>query len=99
MKAVEVDINIMRSQINQLELTLARTQMTLDKLTERVESLQAMWNGPAHEEFNRQYELDRQRMENMCQMIRNMIDGMQQACISYSKYETEVADVVTSIRV
>ncbi len=99
MREIEVDSEILQSQINQLSDTLERTRETLNQLTERVESLQAMWNGPAHDEFNRQYELDRERMENMCQIIANIIEGMQQARIAYDQCENEVGDIVASISV
>lgn len=99
MREIEVDSEILQSQINQLSDTLERTRETLNQLTERVESLQAMWNGPAHDEFNRQYELDRERMENMCQIIANIIEGMQQARIAYDQCENEVSDIVASISV
>ena len=99
MREIEVDSVILQSQINQLTDTLERTRETLNQLTERVESLQAMWNGPAHDEFNRQYELDRERMENMCQIIANIIEGMQQARIAYDQCENEVGDIVASISV
>ncbi|MBQ9867552.1 MAG: WXG100 family type VII secretion target [Lachnospiraceae bacterium] len=99
MREIEVDSEILQSQINQLTDTLERTRETLNQLTERVESLQAMWNGPAHDEFNRQYELDRERMENMCQIIANIIEGMQQARIAYDQCENEVGDIVASISV
>ena len=98
MRYVEVDTDILRTQINQLEVTLARTRLALDKLNARVESLQSMWNGPAHDEFNKQYLLDRQRMENMCRIIQNIIDGMQQARLSYDRCTDEVDSVVGSIR-
>ncbi len=99
MREIEVDSEILQSQINQLTDTLERTRETFNQLTERVESLQAMWNGPAHDEFNRQYELDRERMENMCQIIANIIEGMQQARIAYDQCENEVGDIVASISV
>ena len=99
MREIEVDTEILQSQISQLEETLQATRMTLEKLTERVESLQSMWNGPAHDEFNRQYELDRERMENMCMIIQNVIEGMQQARLAYDQCEVEVGDVVASIHV
>ena len=99
MREIEVDSEVLQTQINQLTDTLARTRETLNQLTERVESLQAMWNGPAHDEFNRQYELDRERMENMCQIIENIIEGMQQARIAYDQCENEVGDIVASISI
>ena len=96
MREIEVDTAILQTQISQLEETLYATRLTLNKLTERVESLQAMWNGPAHDEFNKQYELDRERMENMCQIIQNLIEGMQQARQEYDQCENEVSSLVSS---
>ncbi len=98
MRTVEIDINVLSSQISQLEDTLSRTQAALDNLTDRVESLQSMWNGPGHDKFNEQYELDRQHMQNMCQIIRNIIDGMEQARLLYTQCESEVDNAVASIQ-
>ena len=99
MREIEVDSEVLQTQINQLTDTLERTRVILTELTERVESLQAMWKRPAHDEFNRQYELDRERMENMCLIIQNILEGMQQARIAYDQCESEVGSVVASIRV
>ncbi len=99
MREIEVDTDGLQAQINQLEETLRMTRDDLAKLTERVDSLQAMWNGPAHDEFNKQYQRDRERMENMCLIIQNVIDGMQQARVEYDQCESEVGSVVASIHV
>lgn len=99
MREIEVDTDGLRTQIAQLEEKLQLTREELIRLTDSVDALQSMWNGPAHDEFNKQYELDRERMEQMCTIIQNVLEGMQNARAEYDRCEGDVGSLVAGMQV
>ena len=98
MNLIDVDSDAIRIQIEQLRSCLTETRSIVSALTITIESLQSMWTGEAHDEFVAHCTADRQKMEDMCEVLENIIDSMTLARNQYDNCEDDVEDIVFSLR-
>lgn len=98
MNVIEADSQAMRNQIEQLRNSLAATNSTVSELEESIQALQSMWAGEAHNEFVNQCILNREQMQDMCEVIENIIESMLAAVAEYDCCEGAVRDTISSFR-
>lgn len=85
------DINEMRNSLNQVK---RRT----DSMFQEINSLNGMWEGPAHEAFSRQFSADYQVMQELQKEVSRLIECMQYADKEYLSCESAINTIINSIR-
>ena len=86
------DIETLQQQLN-----VIRTDM--DKMYDAVRVLDSMWDGPANEAFNVQFNSDRNDMLELCNVVQKIIDCMEYAKKEYNSCEADVGSIVASIAI
>lgn len=99
MKDIEVDESALRVQTEQLKTRLVMLQGIVSGLSANADNLQKMWNGPAHDTFYAQFSSDHDSMEDMCEVIQNIIEGMEDAGRRYKYLEAEMDGIVGTIHI
>ena len=59
--------------------------------------LDAMWDGPANQVFMMQFNNDTQYAEEICNMVKKLIECMEYAKKQYDYCESEVSSLISSI--
>lgn len=96
---IEINIATLNSDIGSMESELQKLRNEVKLTFDAVSALDAMWNGPANDAFNRAFAADHQVMEDMCRVIESLIEYMKNAKDEYRKCESAVADEINSIRI
>ena len=86
------DIRILREKIRDFREKARRTY-------EEAEVLNGCWEGPAREDFVKAFQKDYEHCMNFCGYLEKVIGLYQDAARSYDACETEVADLVSRIRI
>ena len=95
----EVDTAILRQSAGEVERKLADMQTKLKELTQKMEELDGMWDGPASETFRVQFTSDCAAFQEMCGVIRDFIDSVEYAAKEYDVCEGKVKSAVQAIQV
>ncbi len=98
-KEITVDTAILAADVNELQEALAIVEDRLKKMFDHVTELDTMWDGPANEEFNRQFADDHENSREMCKTVQSIIDNMQYAREQYDICENEVNSIISAIGV
>lgn len=98
-KEIAVNTSTLASDISELQTTLASAKAQLDDMFNQVVELDAMWDGPANEEFNRQFGNDYENAKNLCKTIESLIECMKFARDQYNICENEINDIVSAITI
>lgn len=96
---IEVDIATLEQDVRELEETLALVRNDMKSMFETVNELDAMWDGPANEAFNRQFTADRNLFEELCDAVDDIIDSMENAKNAYRKCEAAVKEEIDKIKI
>lgn len=98
MKPIEIDTAILNSDISTLRNCLEQVRMQKGLLIQTMGAVDNMWEGPANNEFAKQYEIDERRITQLCDLIDRSIDCVEFARTNYDSCEEEVAGIIGSIR-
>ena len=96
---IETDTSAMARDIEQLEERLRQLESHMKKMFTSVQELDAMWDGPSNEEFNRQFQQDYRMCEEMCGILRELIGSLRHARTEYEKCEQNVDGMIRSLRI
>lgn len=96
---IEVDITTLEQDVRELEQTLALVKIDMKSMFDTVSELDAMWDGPANEAFQRQFATDRDLFEELCDAVDDIIDSMGNAKDAYRKCEAAVKEEIDKIQV
>lgn len=96
---IEVNITALEQDTKELRETLKLVRGDMGAMFETVQELDTMWDGPANEAFNRQFELDRQVFEALCQSVEDILGSMENAQSEYRKCEAGVREEIDKIRI
>lgn len=96
---IEVDIATLEQDVRELEETLALVRNDMQVMFQTVSELDAMWDGPANEAFNRQFAADRNMFEELCDSVDDIIDSMENAKNAYRRCEAAVKEEIDRIQV
>lgn len=69
------------------------------QLSEQIESLSGMWEGPAKESFMAQFRTDYEFMQEFLMEMDKYVQAMAYAENEYNKCENDVAQLVAAIRI
>lgn len=98
-KEITVDTDLLKTDIDTMGDSLSQLRKLLEDVFGDIRELDTMWDGPANEEFNRQFQRDYETMKSQCDTIESMIDHYDYADKEYVKCENEVDSIVKSIRI
>ena len=86
------DIEVLQQQLNVVK-------SDLNKMYHAVRVLDNMWDGPANQAFNDQFNHDRSDMMELCNTVQNIINCMEYAKQEYNSCEADVSNIVASISI
>lgn len=98
-KEITVDTSSLAGDIGELQTALSAVQTQLKNMFDQVAELDAMWDGPANEEFNRQFANDYENSGELCKTVQSIIDSMQYAREQYDICEGEVNAIISAIAI
>lgn len=98
-KEITVNTSTLAGDINELKNALASARAQLKDMFGQVTELDAMWDGPANQEFNRQFGIDYENAGNLCKTVESLIGCMEYARDQYNTCENEVNGLVSSISI
>ena len=96
---IEVDITTLEQDIDELKETLRLAKNGEADMFETIKELDAMWEGPAHEAFSRQFTADRQILQAFLDNVEGMVESMENAKNSYRKCEASVRTEIEKIKI
>lgn len=96
---ITVNTDTLASDIAELSTTLGTARKMLDDMFLQIQELDAMWDGPANEEFNRQFVNDHENAKGMCATIQSLIECMEYAKEQYNSCENQVNSIVSAISI
>lgn len=98
-KEIAVDTFTLSGDIQELKGALSAVRSQLSDMFSQITELDAMWDGPANAEFNRQFGIDHENAENMCRTVESLIECMEYARDQYNSCENAVNSKVASIQI
>lgn len=96
---IEMNTSTLQSDIGTLEELIAKMQEQKRKLTNTVEELNSMWTGQANAAFNTQFKTDMVNFDNMLQILREMLESLENARREYDGCEQRIESIINSIAV
>ena len=85
--------------IAELNTTLETARKMLRDMFTQIQELDAMWDGPANDEFNKQFANDHENAKELCAAVESLIGCMEYAKEQYNSCENQVNGIVSSIYV
>lgn len=99
MNEIAVNTSTLSGDINELRTALSNARKQLKEMFQQVTELDAMWDGPANEEFNRQFRNDYENAGKLCVTIDSLLANMEFARNQYNACENEVNGIISAIRI
>lgn len=96
---ITVDTATLESDICELREALESARNQLGMMFDDVAELDAMWDGPANDEFKRQFGIDHDNAQKMCDAVGALIESMEFARDRYDRCEGEVRDIIAGIAI
>ena len=90
---------LLAGDISSLKEALTAARERLKEMFEQVTELDAMWDGPANEEFVRQFGIDHENAVEMCNTVDALIQSMEFAKQEYDRCDAEINDIVGAIAI
>lgn len=94
---ITVNTSTLAGDIDELRGALSSARTQLEEMFGQVAELDAMWDGPANQEFNRQFGNDYENARNLCATVETLLACMENARNQYDRCENEVNSVVAAI--
>lgn len=99
MQRIEIDTAALRRCISTVEADITALEREIEKAYEGIRQLDTTWDGAANAAFNAQFNADYTRMKEICGVLKQYNSNLQQAKKQYDDGESNVADIVASIRI
>lgn len=96
---IEVETHSLRQDRENIQSQTEGLNIQLGRLLESMERLSGMWEGPAKESFLAQFQTDYQFMQEFLAEMEKYVQAMAFAESEYNKCESDVAQLVASIRI
>ena len=96
---IAVNTDTLASDIAELNGALDTARKMLSDMFTQIQELDAMWDGPANDEFNRQFANDHENAEEMCKTVQSLIECMEYAKEQYNSCENQVNVIVSAINI
>lgn len=96
---MEVDTQELEHDRQTIETEVRQIGIWKQRLEKEMALLWSMWDGPAHEEFRRQMENDREVLEQFLREIESLMQMMTYAVQQYHRCEEQVEQALASVRI
>lgn len=97
-KRIEVNTDILSASTAEVASDIGNIRNRIDKTFDGIQVLNGMWDGFANDEFNRQFLLDYERLNEICSELDSFASKMSDAVKKYNDGEDRVAAAVAAIR-
>ncbi len=94
---IEMNTTTLARDIESLEGLVSQLESQMKKMFQSVNELDQMWDGPANDAFNQQFQLDYQTCQAMCDTLKELIDSLWHAGEQYDKCEQNIDSMIRSI--
>ena len=98
-REITVNTSTLAGDIEELRGALSSARTQLSEMFGQVTELDTMWDGPANEEFNRQFGNDYENAKRLCETIESLLACMEYARDQYNLCENEVNSIVSAIAI
>lgn len=98
-KEIEIDTRLLESDIMEMQTKLDVIKTDIDKMYEAVRILDSKWDGPSNDAFNQQFTNDYNQMKEICEDIQHVIKCLEFAKKTYNKCDSDIMDIVNSIKI
>lgn len=98
-REIAVNTSTLANDIQELRTALSAAREQLKDMFGQITELDAMWDGPANAEFNKQFGVDHENATNLCNTVESLIECMEYARDQYNSCENEVDGMVSSIQI
>lgn len=95
----EVDTGILDQNIGDITQQLAKMRSIFAEMFDGINSLDAMWEGQAHDAFKTQYTKDNATCDSFCKAIDEYIECLSYAQKEYNDCESKVHAAVDAVRI
>ena len=96
---IKVNTNVLGNDIQEMRTLAKSVDDDLNEIYTLVAALDAMWDGPANDEFRRQFTADKKVCANVIKEISRLINDTAFAKNKYEGCERNVHSLVSSLRV
>ena len=96
---ITVDMSMLAIDIGVLQENVALLRSQMQEMFQEITELDTMWDGPANDAFNAQFQADYTVMENLCKTFDSMIECYEFANKEYNSCENSVHDIVAAISI
>lgn len=96
---IAVNTGTLVSDIAALQNAIQAAEKSLNNMFKEVQELDAMWDGPANQEFNRQFAIDHENTKTLCETVRSLAECMEYAKGQYDSCENQVHSIVDAISI
>lgn len=96
---ITVNTSTLAGDIEELRESISSAKAQLEEMFGQVAELDTMWDGPANEEFNRQFGIDYENAKNMLQSAESLMACLENARSQYDRCENEVNGIVAAIAI
>lgn len=90
----KVDPEVMSEQAVKLDGLKESWIDSVNAITSLKESLDAMWDGLANDQFNARWEDDLKKYTKLTEVLESYIAALNEAVAKYEAYEQEIANIV-----
>jgi len=94
---IEIETNMLNSDVSSLRSLIEDVRTRKNNLLNHMNELDGMWDGPANQEFIRQYQIDDAELSELCDALIRAVDCMEFAKTNYDSCEDEVSQIIASI--
>ncbi len=98
-REIAIDTGALNRDVGTLNGTLDRIYSELSGMSDAIQTLDGMWDGPANEMFVQQFRHDYESMQEVCKGVRSLIQSMEDASKKYAAGENQVSGIVAAIRI
>lgn len=96
---IEIETRSLRQDRDMIQEQTERLRAEVTRLSEAMEELAGMWEGPAKESFQKQFRADYDLIQEFLGEMDQYVQAMSYAEQEYDKCEAEVGELVASIRI
>ena len=96
---IAINTSTLSGDIERLQQQLNEIRNDLNRMYNAFRVLDSMWDGPANQAFNIQFNKDQNDMTELCNTVQKIIDCMEYAKKEYNSCEAEVSGIIASIAI
>lgn len=96
---IKVNSDALKNDSRSIEDLIVSAESQIEKIYQEVEVLDSMWEGPANEEFRRQFGVDYKNFKAVCKYIKEFSADLEKAATEYERCEDAVKSAIKAIKV